>query len=192
MSKSTRKIFFFCILFGILGTPIAKAQLTSVYVLSTPENLNIESSYDVKITNTQNTSFYGQVIGNSYVYIHPSEGSILISPTIIESDLPFPPPSTLTGGTTTRISARGSSSGAKISLTQYPNPATTLVNVTITNGAAIGYELYDSMGIKKAQQEFATALNRYTINVETLQPGIYLQKINFGYNAYLTVQFIKQ
>lgn len=197
ISKITFNVSFWSVFFGLINCSIATAQLTSVYCLSTPENLNITSPYDVKITNSQSTSFFGNVIGETQVYIYPINGSILISPISIESSLPYSPPSVpipgiQTGGLGSKIGTSNGGTGAKVSITQFPNPVTTLVNVTITNGAAIGYEIYDGMGIKKLQQEFTSSQNSYVINVETLQPGIYLQKINFGYNAYLTVQFIKQ
>jgi hypothetical protein len=192
--KKNNNLQFYIVLMLLLFVNFVNAQIVSKYLFSESQAISINSPYMVEVSNTQDIALNGEIIGTNLVYIRPSNTSSLVikpEPTTPSSPLPGTTTGTTTGGTGSAVRVNTGGTGLRIGISQFPNPTIIALQVSITNGAAVGYKIYDTMGVLRAEENFNTLTQDYTINVENLPPGLYMQKINFGYNAYETVQFIK-
>jgi hypothetical protein len=81
----------------------------------------------------------------------------------------------------------------KIALAIYPNPATTEINLFITESGQHNVQIFDMQSRLILEEKFdnSNAVNRNTIDISKLESGIYAGRLNNG-KAVQNFKFIKQ
>lgn len=127
-------------------------------------------------SDTKGFAIYGQMNNPSYTEVSEETGEVF-------SLDAFPANGTVYKLTPASVAGLDNFTTASVKL--YPNPATSVLNLQSNNLAASEYAIYNVTGALVAQSKFDDS-NNIRINVEGLEEGLYLIKIN---NQYL--KFIK-
>lgn len=91
----------------------------------------------------------------------------------------------------TGTASRGGTGDLYTQVSIYPNPARSLLNINLGNlGGVSDVQLFDVQGRMVMQQRVAAMSAQ--LNVESLQPGIYLVKVRNQDREVLTTKFVKE
>jgi hypothetical protein len=101
-----------------------------------------------------------------------------------------------TGMDTVMVTVKADTS-KKSTATLYPNPATSTLNVSIDAVTVKNYSyirIYNSMGHIVYQEEFLRTQQQMvkTLDISSLDKGVYMMNINPDINTTLTMKFIKE